>query len=210
MTDERPGDDGEKPSDEAAVPREPDAAEQRAREVVAKGVEVLGQVGDPGPGSVGVGTLHHLPDGTQSGNHVVADPGDDLAGSVARRVEAVERVEHCGGVAAEKRQLLDEQRIGTAASRRDGRARSGGARPDDNNVAPDTDKPPSTHSTAAASTTVKSNPGPTPDTSGTTTPDPNNPNSNNAVGSRVSAQAPLGVTQSRAPSLIEALLRLAT
>ena len=103
-------------------------------ELLPHHLEVFCQIRDTRACSVGVRSLDDLADGAQAGNDVVADSGNDLAGSIARRVEAVERVEHCRGVAAEERQLLDEQCAGPIARRGNRRRRSGSPGADDNDV----------------------------------------------------------------------------
>ncbi len=97
-------------------------------------LEVLGEVGDAGPGAVGVRPLDDRAERAQPGDDLVGDPADDLARARARREEAVERVEDRGRCPAEERQRVDEQRPRAAAGRRDGRGRAGRAAADDHDV----------------------------------------------------------------------------
>src|SRR3954447_26119408 len=95
---------------------------------------MLGQIGAPRAGAVGVGPLDHGPEPAQLGDDVVADAADDLAGLLARGPEAVERVEYGGGVPPEEGQLLQQQGAGAGAGGGDGGGRAGRARSDDDDV----------------------------------------------------------------------------
>ena len=70
-------------------------------------LEVLGVVGDAGPGAVGVGPLDDRPQLAQAGHHVVGDAPGDLERPAARGVEAVEGVQDGRARAAQEALLLD-------------------------------------------------------------------------------------------------------
>ena len=97
-------------------------------------LEVLGEVGDPGPGAIGVRALDDRAELAQPGHDLVRDPADDLARAGAGREEAVEGVEDRGRGPAEERQRVDEQRARAGARACDRRGRARRSAPDDRDV----------------------------------------------------------------------------
>ena len=97
-------------------------------------LEVLREIGDSGPGAVGVGPLHDGPERAQASDHIVADAADDLDGAFTGRVEAVERVKHGRAVPAQERKFLDEDDGGAGPRCGNRRARPCGSGAHDTDV----------------------------------------------------------------------------
>ena len=83
--------------------------------------EMIRVVRDAGAGAVGVRTLHDRAQRSQTPDHLVGDAPDDLPRSLPGRPEAVEGVEDGGRRPAQRAVLLEEERVGAAAGRRDRR-----------------------------------------------------------------------------------------